>query len=155
MNSCALAAFAAWMISSRLAIGYVVAYASGEQDRVLNDESNVLSQVGQFQHVDGIAVNPDGSRIRLVEAQQQVDYGRFSGTTGTDYCYRLTGVDCQAEVVKDGLVALVLERDSIEFYPSQYLRWGKCSRHIENLRLRLCNLKDSISRRGGFLELEV
>src|SRR5207253_10969642 len=93
----------------RLAIGYVVAYASGEQDRVLNDESNVLSQVGQFQHVDGIAVDPDGSRVRLVEAQQEVDNGRFSGAAGTDYCDCLTGVDRQAEIVQDGLVPFVLE----------------------------------------------
>src|SRR5213592_173516 len=109
MNSCALAAFAAWMISSWLAVGYVVAYAAGEQDRVLNDESNILSQVGQFQRVDGIAVNPDGSRVRLVEAQQEVDNGRFSGPAGTDYCDGLTWVDRQAEIVQDSLVPFVLE----------------------------------------------
>src|SRR5881397_3853976 len=112
MNSCALAAFAAWMISSWPAPGlpgYIVAYAGGEQDRVLNDESNVLSQVGQFQRVDGIAVDPDGSRVRLVEAQQEVDNGRFSGPAGTDYCDGLTGVDRQAEIVQDSLVPFVLE----------------------------------------------
>src|SRR6266581_572935 len=118
MNSCALAAFAAWKISSWLAVGNVVPYATRKQDRVLNNKSNVPSQERQFQHVDGIAVNPDGSRIRLVEAQEEMDYGRFSRTARTNYCYSLTRVDDQAKIVQDGLVSLVLERDTIEFYPS-------------------------------------
>src|SRR5438093_7621019 len=76
-------------------VGYVVAYAAGEQDRVLNDESNVLSQIGQCQRGDGIAVDRYGSRVRLVEAQQEVDNGRLCGRAGTGYCDAVIGVECQ------------------------------------------------------------
>ena len=81
------------------------------------------------------AVNKDFTFSRVVQAEQELYYGRLSGSVMTDQSTNLVTLDLKRKVLNDGLILLVLKRDISELDAFNLLG-GKVS--VEGL------LKDSV-----------
>ena len=93
------------------AVGDVLADGAGEEDRVLQDDRDLVAQPGCRAVADVAAVDGDGALCGVVEAGDEGRQGRLPGAAGAGQREALAGGDGEADVVQRAALVAVLEGD--------------------------------------------
>ena len=81
--------------------GDVLRDGVGEEESLLGDEADVVTEVGERVFADGAAVDEDGSRRRVVEAGDEADQRGLAGASGADDGEGRSRGDAEVDVVED------------------------------------------------------
>jgi len=85
-----------------------------EEEDVLADEGEMEAEVGEAEGFDGFTVDFDLAEGGVIESEEEVDEGTFSGTAFTSKSEAFTSPELEIDFVEDGAVA-VGEADVAEF----------------------------------------
>src|SRR5262249_18006190 len=147
-----------------------------EQDGVLRDQSDLLSQTAQVQSADVVAIYQNGAMVGIVKARQQADERRLPTAILADQRDGLAEANVQANVGKDRNARFIGETDALEFQvrgfaasvllARLYITFargpghGKCAARLQawsvgiaaNSRPAIDERKDAIGASGARLE---
>jgi hypothetical protein len=102
---------------TRLAVGNVLPHGPVEDQRLLQEHGDVLAQRVQGEVLRVVPVEPDGARVRVVEAQQQLGDGGLARPALADQRERLARPDAERDLLERGLPRpRVGERDRVELH---------------------------------------
>ncbi len=96
------------------AITDVLHHRGGEQERILQDDAQLLAQRRLLQAADVVAVDGDAAFIHIVEAAEQADDGGFAGTGGAHEGDGLARRGGQADILQHRLARLISEAYMLE-----------------------------------------
>ncbi|MNI23615.1 hypothetical protein D3C73_772090 [compost metagenome] len=105
---------------------YIGSDSAREEVRVLQDDAHVAAQPLLRYAFDLLAVNRDGSALRIVEAEQQIDDRAFAGAGMADEGNGLAGARFEGDVLQDE-VFFISKRDILEYHISLVTRHGSIS----------------------------
>ncbi len=118
MNSAASAAFGGRLDRRqrrvRPAVPDVGPHAVGEQEAVLEHDTDALTEGVEGDVAQVRSAEPDRAVLHVVEAREQERHGRLARSRGTDEGERLARGHPQADVLEHGLVGGVTERHVVE-----------------------------------------
>ncbi|MNP32751.1 hypothetical protein D3C76_1259510 [compost metagenome] len=83
----------------RTAVADVLLHRAVEQRRILRHQREAAAQIARVELVDGLAVDADAALLRVEEAQQQVEQGRFAGPRWSDQRQGLSRFHQQVDAV--------------------------------------------------------
>src|SRR5688500_7519185 len=95
--------------SVQLAVGDVLLDGGAEQDRVLEDDPDLLAQGLELVVLYVSPIDPDGATSGFVEAEDQADQGRLAGSRSADQRYPLARKDVEGDAFEDVVVVSVIE----------------------------------------------
>ena len=121
----------------RLAIGEVFPDRAAEQERVLEDDAEFLTEIAGREAADVVAVDRDSPLLHVVEAAEQAHERRLARARAADDADHLPGRHRERHIVKHGLVAVIAERDVLEADFAPYLPPGLRSRRLHHERGRI------------------
>ena len=81
------------------------------QEGFLKHHAYLRTQGALRDVLDIDAVNLNGALVYIVQAHNEVDKRRFARTRVTDNTDHLAGINFNIDILKDGIVALIAERD--------------------------------------------
>src|SRR6266852_6819922 len=90
-----------------IAVGNIVVDRVVEQDRFLSDDADLLSQASQVQMTNVQVIHQNGAVIRIVEARDKADQGRFATAILADQGHGFSETDFQVHVGEDGHAGLI------------------------------------------------
>src|SRR5918995_4951330 len=79
----------------QLAVGDVLLDGGAEQDRVLEDDPDLLAQGLELEVLYVSPIDPDGAASGLVQAEDQAGQGRLAGSRSADQRHPLAGKDVE------------------------------------------------------------
>src|ERR687898_2736008 len=85
----------------QLAVRDVLLDGGAEEDRVLEDDPDLLAQGLEFVVLYVSPIDPDGAASGFVEAEDQADQGRLAGSRSADQRYPLAGKDVEGDAFED------------------------------------------------------
>src|SRR5215203_4658235 len=95
--------------SVQLSVGDVLLDGGAEEDRVLEDDPDLLTQGLELVVLYVFPIDPDGASSGFVEAEDQADEGRLAGSRSADQCHPLAGKDVEGNAFEDLVVVSVIE----------------------------------------------
>src|SRR5215213_9515245 len=95
--------------SVQLAIGNVLLDRGAEEDRVLEDDPDLLAQGLELVVLYVSPIDPDGAASGFVQAEDQADEGRLAGSRSADQRHPLAGKDVKGDAFEDLVVISVIE----------------------------------------------
>ena len=90
-------------------VGDVVPDGAVEEIGLLADVADGLSERAAIDGGDVLAVNPDRSRVGIVEPQQELENGRFPRPGRADECERIAALDGEIEIRQHRVLLVVAE----------------------------------------------
>src|SRR5215217_4759774 len=93
----------------QLAIGDVLLDGGAEEDRVLEDDPDLLAQGLELVVLYVSPIDPDGAASGFVQAEDQADEGRLAGSRSADQRHPLAGKDVKDDAFEDLVVISVIE----------------------------------------------
>ena len=123
-----------------------------EQPGILKHHAEHLTQFTAVEILYIVSVDLNGSAVYIVEAHQQLDHGRLSGSGRTDDSDLLTFLHLCGEIIDDDLIRIIAEMYVIKLYISLQPFHGNRIRHClvflcfiqelkHSLRCSRCGLK--------------
>src|ERR687897_253333 len=88
----------------QLTVGDVLLDGCPEEDRVLEDDPDLLAQGLELVFPYVSPIDPDGAASGFVEAEDKADQGRFAGSRSADQRYPLAGKDIEGNAFEDVVV---------------------------------------------------
>ena len=156
MNSCALAAFAAAMISSMVASGAAVADVlgdgAGEENAVLHDDADLPAHGLDIVARDGAVIDADLAAGRVVKAGQQRDDGALARAAGPDERDHFPRLDGEVDVIERGLPDAVTEGHVAKLDLALHAREGRQRIVLGNVRLGIEDGEDLLHRGDAVLD---
>ena len=148
MKSCAAAALAAAITSSRVASGLPKAMLSRivPANRVVSCRTMPICERSEFEgHIAQIVpVDGDAPFGGIVEARQQVDDGGLARAGGAQQGDRLARLGLEADILQHRLAAAeVAEGDILEAHPALHRRQRDGTRLVGHIALGVQDLKDA------------
>src|SRR3712207_1622019 len=95
--------------SVQLPVGDVLLDGGAEEDRVLEDDPDLLAQGLELVVLYVSPIDPDGTPSGFVEAEDQADQGRLAGSRSADQRHPLAGKDVEGDAFEDLVVVPVIE----------------------------------------------
>src|SRR5918997_2411957 len=93
--------------SVQLPVGDVLLDGGAEEDRVLEDDPDLLAQGLELVVLYVSPIDPDGAASGFVEAEDQADEGRLAGSRSADQRHPLAGKDVEGNAFEDVVVVSV------------------------------------------------
>src|SRR5918997_4399727 len=91
----------------QLAVGDVLLDGGAEENRVLEDDPDLLAQGLELVVLYVSSIDPDGAASGFVEAKDQADEGRLAGSRSADQRHPLAGKDVEGNAFEDVVVVSV------------------------------------------------
>src|SRR5918995_5562594 len=98
----------------QLAVGDVLLDGGAEQDRVLEDDPDLLAQGLELEVLYVPPIDLDGASSGFVKAEDQADEGRLAGSRSADQRHPLAWKDVEGDAFEDLVVVSVIEGDIVE-----------------------------------------
>src|SRR5919112_3925145 len=95
--------------SVQLPVDDVLPYGGAEEDRVLEDDPDLLAQGLKLVVLYVPSIDPDGASSRFVEAEDQAGEGRLAGSRSADQRHPLAGKDVEGDAFEDVIDVSVVE----------------------------------------------
>src|SRR5215212_1069482 len=96
--------------SVQLPVGDVLPDGGAEEDRVLEDDPDLLAEGLKLVVPYVPSIDPDGASSRFVQPEDQADEGRLAGPRSADQRHPLAGKDVEGDAFEDVVVVSVIER---------------------------------------------
>src|SRR5215208_6977159 len=95
--------------SVQLSVDDVLLDGGAEEDRVLEDDPDLLAQGLELVVLYVSPIDPDGASSGFVEAEDKADKGRLAGSRSADQRHPLAGKDVEGNAFEDVVVVSVIE----------------------------------------------
>ncbi len=137
------------------AVGDVLGNGPVEEEDILADKRDPLTQIRVVEGPDVMITDRDGTRVRVIEAEKQLDDRCLSRPRRPDECRRLGGLDLETHVRKDGKPIRVAETDIVEHDPAAGLLSGQGLVAVDDGRLGIEDVEDPSGRcHGPLIEID-
>ena len=100
------------------AVGNVVADRALEEPGVLQHHPDLRAEILPVHVGDVDSVEGDTAAVQFVEAHHQIDQGGLTGSGWSDDGHRLARLDGEGQILDEGPVLVVAERDVLEAHPT-------------------------------------
>ena len=141
------------------AVADVLHRVGREDHAVLRDDADAPAQRGEVDAVDALAVDADGARLDVVEAEDELQHRALAGAARADEGDRLAGRDREIEVRQRRVLGArrIAERDVLELHrrAGRAGRERRRRRRRDDRRLQLEQLDQPLGRAGGAKQVAV